>query len=423
MAEFLSCISPKVDQEMTAIPHFAAYTLDESLLRSHNVNIFMGHIVNEFSATISAYFNPTKSPCFTSYALYRHCSESLLSFIEFKQFQQFLLQQILNSDEEFKILARKMRDSLEITNHKYRFTTYKSCILEKDAIHWLMETITNDNRSEAMDHFVNMIANGFLMRCTPSPSRINKDQALYRFLWDIVDVDLTTKPFAYIIPPSAIVSSFLSVEEKAYQLYRKYVVTDTDLEINVSGSIKKTLAKYVHEEEQRMDSITVLAILEVFETLSEEMHKYLEQSFARMDPIYKPLSAKVSKLLGLKIPSKKKRLHFLQIDEFDKIRRMRPYEMDEVQHGIFLDDLQLTRSTEDTKDLEKKEPTGNVSSRALSTSSAFVRAMRRSIGLLHRHRRRARSANSATAGSRSRSSSIKSTNSQGSGNRVRSNSR
>ena len=319
----------------------------------------------------------------------------MLSYIEFKQFQQLLIREILNSDEELKILARKMRDSLEIMNHKYRFKTYKKCILGTDAIHWLMETITNHNRSEAVDHFVNMIMNGFLMRCTPIPPRAKnakkkkKDRPLYRFIWDIADVNLTTKPFADIIPPSAIVSSSKSIEKKAYELYRKYVVTDTDLEINVSGSIKKTLAKHVHEEDQQMDNITVLAILEVFETLSEEMHKYLEQSFARMDPIYKPLSEKERKLLGLKMPSKKiKRLHTLQMDEFEKIRRVRPSEMEEMETGIFLDELHFI--DEDHKGEHVRMP-----SRMRRSSTNLIQAIRHSIESWHSHRRETRSEDDA----------------------------
>ena len=325
---------------------------------------------------------------------FRHCSESLLSYIEFKQFQQLLILQILESDQDLKILARKMRDSLEITNHKYRFRTYKTCILGTDALHWLMETVTNQNRGEAIDHFVNMIMNGFLMRCTPIPSRAKKakktqkDHALYRFIWDIVDVNLTTKPFASIVPPSAIVWSSASIEEKAYRLYRKYVVTDTDLEINVSGSIKKTLAKYINEEEQQMNNITVLAILEVFETLSEEMHKYLEQSFSRMDPIYKPLSAKVCKLLGLKMPSKMKRLHTLQIDEFDKIRRLGVYEMDEVQSGIFLDDLHWIDEDEEEQKEQSEDP-----SRIRRSSMTLIQAIRHGIEIWHSNRREVKSEN------------------------------
>ena len=304
-------------------------------------------------------------------------------------------------------MAQLMRDSLEVKNRKYRFRTYKSCILETDAIDWLMESVTQQHQGRAIDIFVEMIANGFLMRCTPIASRAKKatnfekkrdNSALYRFLWDIVDVEQTKKPFANIIPSSAIVTSMKSIEKKAYRLYRKYVMTDTDLEINVSGSIKKTLAKHVHEEGQRMDKITVLAILEVFETLSQEMHKYLEQSFARMDPIYKALSKKERKILGLKMPSKGylKRLHTLQIEEFDKIRRVRVSQKEERQRGIFLDDLQWVEvdQEEASNQREKEKDNDQPPSRMRRSSTTLIQAIRSGIESWHRLRGDARSVGS-----------------------------
>ena len=63
MAGLLSCLAPEVETEAPVLPHFATYSLDECLLRSHNVNIFMEHIVNELSPTLSPFFNPPKSPC------------------------------------------------------------------------------------------------------------------------------------------------------------------------------------------------------------------------------------------------------------------------------------------------------------------------------------------------------------------------
>lgn len=105
------------------------------------------------------------------------------------------------------------------------------------------------------------------------------------------------------------------------------------MEINVSNQIKKLFAKYVNDLDKTFDDVSALRILEIFEILRLEMKSYLKFSFGRMEPIYKNLSPKERRILGIPLPSRIKKFHTLQNIEFDRIAQSpRTQEI-----GIFID--------------------------------------------------------------------------------------
>ena len=166
------CTKESRDDKVTEIPVF---TLDEALQRSFNINIICKHLVKE------------------------HNSECLLSFIEFQQFERFILDEIYNSDVELMMMALKMRNELEVKNRKYKFKTHRRCITGSDGIEWLQDKINELDWAEAVSLFGELVRNGLLVCCTSKPlderrdseqnRKRKREHSLYRFLWDIVDVD------------------------------------------------------------------------------------------------------------------------------------------------------------------------------------------------------------------------------------------
>lgn len=216
------------------------------------------------------------------------------------------MDQINNSDVELMCTALKMRGELEIQNRKYKFKNYKRCIVGEDAIQWLADKANHCARQQAVALFCDFIRNGLLMCCISDTEHVNtlyrsnskikaskstsykKEQAPYKFLWDVIDVDNIEIRFAETVPVSYIVhSNEWNIEQKAYQIYRKYVETESHLEINVSNQMKKMFAKYVDDLEESFHDVSLVRLLDLFDTLRLEMRLYLEHSFKRMAPIYK----------------------------------------------------------------------------------------------------------------------------------------
>ena len=119
------------------------------------------------------------------------------------------------------------------------------------AIQWLKDKINGCTRVEAVELFCDFIRNGLLLCCTSNETDTlkhrraravmdEKEKSLYKFLWDVVDVDDIQIPLADLIPISYIVrASKYSMEEKAYQLYRKYVETVCKFHCILNGEVSR----------------------------------------------------------------------------------------------------------------------------------------------------------------------------------------
>ena len=83
--------------------------------------------------------------------------------------------------------------------------------------------------------------------------------------------------------------------------------------------MKKMFSKYVNDLDKTFDNVSALRILEIFEISRLEMKSYLHFSFGRMEPLYKNLTSKERRILGIPVPSKIKRFHTLQNAELDRI--------------------------------------------------------------------------------------------------------
>ena len=199
--------------------------------KSHNINyddIKLLHIIQNIEGF----------EAFVVHLSYEFCTETLLSFTEIIQYQQyislFMKQKSINIDHEISIKSNE-------------------------------STIGPINTNQSSDY------NKSLFERIKLPKQLPKSSIVY----DGMDEHYTQNIHE---------NEFINMMKiKAYKLYKKYVAVGIQYQVNISYSTRKGIEKYVKNYDSFLlnDQISLNQLLFLFEKVSEEIYNLMTDSFNR----------------------------------------------------------------------------------------------------------------------------------------------